>query len=172
MSRRLYVLTFVCCFFAPQLVWAHALKAHCRVFADKVTVEAFFDDDTPSAQALVKVYDADKKMVAEGKTDAKGFWSFPRPPRGEYQVLVDGGAGHRATEKLHILKDAPGKQNTSAADSSTQETEVEYRPEANSYRWLKVAIGLIGIAALSIGYLVARRLGPRRPAADSTQFLD
>jgi hypothetical protein len=138
---------------------AHALRADARVGKDKVTVKAFFDDDTPAAQALVRIFDSGKKIVAEGRTNSKGFWSCPLLPAGEYQVSVDAGAGHRASKELSI---PAGKRDAStAAPDAPPQTDT--RAGGDSQRWLKAAIGLSVIAALSIGYLVARRLMPRGP---------
>src|SRR5262245_28615831 len=48
---------------------AHKLFADCHVKGDRVEIEAYFDDDTPAAQAQVKIVDQAKKTIAEGKTD-------------------------------------------------------------------------------------------------------
>ena len=79
----------------PAIASAHGLFAECKIEADIVRVSAYFDDDTDATGAKVRVLDADKRVRAEGTTDEKGKWSFPRPTAGKYRVEVDAGAGHR-----------------------------------------------------------------------------
>src|SRR5437868_981986 len=97
MGTRCLTLAILAVFFGGAQVHAHALGAGLRIDREKgrVHVEAFYDDDTPAANALVTVFDGNKETIAKGKTDAKGTWSFPCPPRGEYRVTVDAGDGHR-----------------------------------------------------------------------------
>jgi nickel transport protein len=158
MFSRASALTIAVALLCLSHAAAHALLADVRAGKDRVTVEAFFDDDTPAAQALVKVFDSGKKIVAEGKTDTKGVWTFPLPPPGEYQLVVDAGAGHRATKKLVVSARNQSTDNAAAAEHTFPD---------NSSRWLKVAIGLSAIAAISAGYLLSRRLTPRPPTAST-----
>src|SRR5262245_50468112 len=81
---------------------AHALDAEAKLKDGAVRVEAFYDDDTPAENATVTVTDAGGKVVAEGKTDARGVWTFPAPPPGKYNMVVDAGAGHRKSKELLI----------------------------------------------------------------------
>ena len=85
---------------APAL--AHRLGADCTLRANKVEVEAFYDDDTPARQARVAVKDAAGKVVAEGRTDDKGRWRFSTPKAGRYRVTVDAGPGHIASVSLTV----------------------------------------------------------------------
>jgi hypothetical protein len=128
---------------APAL--AHNLHVDCRVRGDKVFVEAFYDGDEPAEKALVKVMNGDKEIAA-GSTDKKGKWSFATPAPGKYLVKVDGGAGHRAEQEF----DVPAEKTVSPPR--------EDRPDN---LWLKVAIGLVVIAALSGAFLLASMLRRR-----------
>ena len=92
MSSRLLVVT-VLLFVAPSFASAHGIGVEAKLKGDRVAVEAFFDDDTPVADAKVAVTAEDGKTVAEGKADAKGTWSFPA----RRQVQGHGGRGWRAS---------------------------------------------------------------------------
>src|SRR5438876_11600625 len=81
---------------AAPTVCAHALSGQCKLRGNQVELEAYFDDDSPAADAKVRVLDKEKQPIRAGRTDAKGRWSFPRPAAGKYLVIVDAGAGHRA----------------------------------------------------------------------------
>src|SRR5687767_956550 len=102
MKRLLVVLVF---FIAETPAFAHSLGAVCRIKDGKVEVEAFFSDNTAAADASVRVTNADKKVIAKGRTDNDGKWSFDVPAKGRYEVLVDLGDGHRVTRSFSIVAD-------------------------------------------------------------------
>jgi hypothetical protein len=86
----------------PATVEAHALGAEAKLKNGKVTVEAFYDDDTPAGGATIVVTGADGQSVAEGKTDERGRWTFDAPPAGRYKVAVRSRDEHKATVALVI----------------------------------------------------------------------
>ena len=147
----------------PSLAQAHALGAEAKLKDGTVYVEAFFDDDSAAIDAKIHVEDEAKKVVAEGRTDKKGRWSFPAPAAGKYRVIVDAGAGHRASVGLTI----PGVAATTApsAPPPDQKKAEELvvsdgtRSEFTGIPWLKVAIGL-GVVSL-VG--IAAALSLRKP---------
>jgi nickel transport protein len=163
---------------------AHALGAECRLRGDRVEVEAYYDDDTPARDARVTVQDAAKKSLAEGRTNDKGFWSFPRPQPGRYRVTVDAGAGHRATVTITVPSAQP--DGTTAASTSTGEcdcckdgtstqgvqgavklSEGPGREEFTRTPWLKIGLGLGVIGGFGLAAWLAlrfRRPGVRHPA--------
>src|SRR5205085_2177382 len=91
---------------------AHALSGQCKLVGNQVQVEAYFDDDSPAADAHVRVLDGAKGEIAKGRTDAKGGWSFARPAAGKYIVVVDAGAGHRTDIAMTV---PPGDDSATAA---------------------------------------------------------
>lgn len=101
---------------------AHALDAEAKLKNGVVRVEAFFDDDTPAERASVTVTDAGGKVIAEGKTDERGVWSFPAPPPGKYKMVVDAGAGHRKVKDLTIPEQAKKTTDAPPAGSPPQTT--------------------------------------------------
>jgi hypothetical protein len=82
-------------FLMPSVASAHAVGVEAKLKDGTVTVEAFFDDDTPAAEAKVVVVDESGRTVLEGKADQTGKWSFAAPPPGKYKINVDAGAGHK-----------------------------------------------------------------------------
>ena len=133
----------------PAIASAHGLFAECKIEADIVRVSAYFDDDTDAAGAKVRVLDADKRVHAEGMTDEKGKWSFPRPTAGKYRVEVDAGAGHRHAVTLTIPAD-PG---------DVPATDAPSREENTQFPWRKLALGLgiITIAAVGLRWSLRKR---------------
>jgi len=135
-------------------VSAHALGAECKVRADRVEVEAFFSDDTPAPRAAVRVTNSANGLVAEGKTDSDGRWSFGLPAAGRYEVTVDAGDGHRVTRNLVVP--AVGSAAPATSDGPSRE-------EFTRTPWAMVALGLALIAAAAIGLrIVLPRLRPTK----------
>src|SRR5947209_14726965 len=91
---------------APLRSAAHGLGAECKVNGSRVELEAYYDDNTPARDARVYVEDAEHQLLAAGRTDADGRWSFARPGAGAYRVIVDAGAGHRKELKFTLAVDA------------------------------------------------------------------
>jgi hypothetical protein len=136
-----------------------------------VEVETFYDDGTPAGNARVAVRDATRNLVAEGRTDPRGRWSFHRPAAGRYEVTVDAGAGHRTTVKITIPAATPAPDTDAGGDQGGQETTAAQRAEVVSegptreeftrMRWLNVGIGLAAIALFSLAFWWARHHGGR-----------
>jgi hypothetical protein len=85
----------------PSGAAAHGLRADVTPTADPIRVEAGYDDGTPADDARVTVTAADGTVVASGKTDERGVWSFPKPGPGSYTVAVES-AGHRDAVGLEV----------------------------------------------------------------------
>ena len=141
---RLLVLATVAAVGAlPASAAAHAMHADVTV-ADAVTLLAYFEEDVPAEFAEVQVTDADGAVVASGKTDARGTWTFPKPKPGAYTLTVRS-IGHVAKREFRVdgEPDAPPVVYTG------------WRPN----KAVAVALGsvlLLGISAIS-WFLLRRR---------------
>jgi len=155
---------------AAPSAFAHALGAECSLRGDRVEVEAYYDDDTPARDARVIVRDVAKKSVTEGRTNDKGFWSFPRPEPGRYRITVDAGAGHRTTVTITVPGTPPAGSATADASRQGEQATVKLsegpgRAEFTRVPWLKVGIGIGAIGGLGLatwGMLRLRRLAARQ----------
>jgi nickel transport protein len=141
---------------------AHAVGAEARLKGDRVEIEAYFDDDTPAADARVSVEDEGQRTVAEGRTDAQGRWLFPRPAAGRYRVTVDAGAGHRARIIVTVPDGAPAETSSAAGKDAVTVSEGPSRQEFTRFPWARVALGLAVIALAALGLYRLRR--PAHPA--------
>jgi nickel transport protein len=135
---------------------AHALGAECRLRDGRVEVEAYYDDDTPAPDAKVRVLDPQENTIVQGRTDAQGRWSFPTPRPGKYRVIVDAGAGHRATVPMTV----PASEDVTASLLSDGPS----RQEFTRFPWLKAGLGLAVIGGFSLALWLSRRVG--RPDRD------
>jgi nickel transport protein len=129
-------------------VAAHSLGAECTLHDGYVRLEAYYDDDTAAADARVVVRDAARDIVAKGRTDAKGTWSFPAPLPGLYRVTLDAGAGHQTTIRLRIPSNA--EETRTSTSSAELVHEGPTRAEFTRFPWGRVALGLAVIALLCL----------------------
>ena len=170
MSSRLLVVT-VLLLVAPSFASAHGIGVEAKLKGDRVAVEAFFDDDTPAADAKVAVTAEDGKVVAEGKADAKGMWTFPAPPAGKYKVTANAGGGHLAKMTITIPARPAAVPGTTTPDGTSSPSSAEpeavvsdgpTRAETTGWRrWLMAGVGLAVIGLVFWGFrLLARRNGP------------
>ena len=123
---------------------AHKLMVDCRLKDDRVRVEVFYDDDTPAQQAKVIVENENKEVIAEGKTDERGLWSYPVPAPGKYIIRAES-VGHNAREVLVVPADKPTPEEAPATRTTTETP------------WLQIGVGLGVIAILCTGALLFRR---------------
>jgi hypothetical protein len=141
--------------------WAHALHAEAKLKGDTVTVEAFFDDDTPARGAKVAVRDERGREVAAGRTDERGVWSFPRPAAGKYEVVVDAGAGHRSRPAPLTI---PTETALGAHRPPPEEVRVTPGPtrgELTRFPWLRLVLGVLAVGGLAaLLWLATRGKGP------------
>ena len=84
----------------PASADAHAMFAKVTV-ADAVTLLAYFEEDVPAEFAEVQVTDADGAVIASGKTDDRGLWTFPKPKPGTYLLTVRS-IGHVAKREFRV----------------------------------------------------------------------
>jgi hypothetical protein len=147
----------LCALLHPVAASAHDLGIEMTFDGEIVRVEAFYDDDTPAAEAKVLVRDDSKETIAEGMTDKDGAWTFPRPAPGKYWIEVDAGAGHRRFARLTV----PAKRGDAPV------TDQPSRAEFTRSRLPQLLIGVAIIMAGAIGlhWFMQRR---RTNVPDST----
>jgi len=133
----------------PAFAQAHGVGVEAKLAGGVVRIEAFFDDDTPAADAAVTVRDAADAVVAAGRTDAAGVWAFPAPAGGKYTVRVDAGDGHATTTVVTV---PPG-----AADGGAISAGPSRAALTGWRRGAAVAAGLGAIAAATALVVAVRR---------------
>jgi len=163
----------------PSAALAHGIGVEAKLKGDRVAVEAFFDDDTPAADAKVAVTAEDGKVVAEGKADAKGMWSFPVPAPGKYKVVVDAGGGHLAKTTITIPARPAAVPGTTTPCGSSFPSSIESeviisdgptRADRTGWRrWLMAGLGLSLIGLFTWGVRVVARSKARKQATGVAQ---
>lgn len=108
---RWWQLLVVTSVLASVSVLGHELDLHWGVQGDSLVIEAESEGE-PAVDARVAVRSADGKLLAEGKTDGAGVWTWRVSRVGEVQVEVDAGYGHH--EDVRIVIPAEGEGGASA----------------------------------------------------------
>jgi nickel transport protein len=129
----------------PETADAHAIGAEAKLKGETVSVEAFYDDNTPAADAKINVTDQAGVAIGEGRTDAKGVWTFPAPPPGQYKIAVDAGAGHRTSVALTIpaAVATPGPPGDEPVTVSEGPTRTEFTGPMRLL-WATIGLAIIG----------------------------
>ncbi|OWK43199.1 hypothetical protein [Fimbriiglobus ruber] len=161
----------------PAVASAHAVGIEAKLKGERVVVEAYYDDDSPAADAKIAVTGENGQLVAEGKTDAKGVWSFPTPVGGKYQVAVNAGDGHSAKTSITIPPQASPNPATTTEPSTTTipnpagddtakiVSDGPTRAETTgSRRWL---MAVVGVGVIGLFTLAARRLARRAVSGEN-----
>ncbi len=86
---------------AAERVMAHRLDAWVHVIDNEIVVEAYFNDGEAAQNADVTVSDSDGKLLAKGKTDTAGKFTFtPARLPDRIEIVVNTGQGHRCTKTM------------------------------------------------------------------------
>ena len=144
-SQLATILLSLACWLTPGTASAHGFTVEAKSQDGKLRVVAGYDTGEPAEGAAVTVVAASSEVVAAGLTDATGVWVGPLPAAGKYWVRVDDGVGHG------------GRVSIVVNDSG----EVPATPKPWP-RWAGITVGLIGIAALTLGLKWWRRRGRGR----------
>lgn len=146
MSR--YLMPGLLCLLFPAVLLAHGMTVTCRPDADRMKVAAFYPGDgAPAAFSTVSVLGEDDRMLAEGKTDAHGFfWFHPEVPP-PFRIMVEQGA-HKGTCQV-------------AAAASANPAVVEDRKDPFPTASLLAGMAFIfSLASFAMAVLMWRRMRP------------
>jgi len=134
------------------------MDATCVLRGEQIVVEAFYiefrDDLSPAQNAKVRVENDSKQVVAEGRTDERGVWTFAKPAPGRYRLFIHD-VSHTAEKFFSISED--GKELT-VHESNFFDPDRDSRPipttkdEANRFPYIRVGLGL-GIITLLAGLI-------------------
>jgi nickel transport protein len=74
---------------------AHRVNIFAWVEGDKVFVECKYPDGTKVQEGVIRVLDSAGKELLNGKTNAKGEFSFQVPKIDDLKIVLEAGMGHR-----------------------------------------------------------------------------
>lgn len=82
--------------FLLGMAHAHGINVFAWVEGDTVHAQAKLSDGRKAQNAPITVYNNRGVKLLEGKTDAKGDFSFPVPGKSDLKIVLSTGTGHRA----------------------------------------------------------------------------
>jgi nickel transport protein len=88
---------------------AHKVNLFAYVEGGKVFTESYFPDGKPVESGKIFVYDSKEALLLEGKTDAKGLFSFPVPTVDDLKIVIEASMGHKNSFKLKKAELEAGK---------------------------------------------------------------
>jgi nickel transport protein len=86
---------------------AHRVNVFAWVEGDTVRVECKYPDGTKVNEGVIRVFDSTGKELLDGKTNAKGEFSFKPPKKDDLKIVLEAGMGHRAEWALSKQDFAP-----------------------------------------------------------------
>ncbi len=152
MSRRSYPVTVLLLLLVVGSARAHDLKADFTILPGKqVRIECWFarsltsEDEVPKA-ARVQVLRTDGSVLLDGITDGEGVFVFSYEVPQKMTVIVDAGAGHRATLTIDEKKlEKTGEVSTADPQPATDPNRTHHRDESSlwgtSSPWCRCAAG-------------------------------
>ena len=94
-------------FFLPGDAGAHRVNIFAWVEGDTVLVECKYPDGREVHEGVIRVLDSAGKELLNGKTNAKGEFSFKAPKQDDLTIVLEAGMGHRADWPLSKQDLAP-----------------------------------------------------------------
>jgi nickel transport protein len=108
-------------------VFAHRVNVFAWVEGDTVFVECRYPDGTKVHEGVIRVLDSAGKELLNGKTSARGEFSFKVPKQDDLTVVLEAGMGHRGDWPLSKQDLAPAgevpKPEPAAASQAAPKTE-------------------------------------------------
>ncbi len=80
--------------------YAHRVTVFAWAEGETIYCTAKFSGGRAARESLVEVYDSQKKLLLQGKSDNNGAFSFPVPKIDDLLIVVEAGAGHRGSWQI------------------------------------------------------------------------
>ena len=118
-----------------SMALAHKVYIYAWLEGDTVYTESYFGAGKKVKQGLIRVFDLSGQKCLEGRTNAKGEFSFRLPLVADLRIVVEAGMGHRGefvlkaegsaeTLKPDITPDVPEGDPKSAVPVFTDELQI------------------------------------------------
>ena len=88
---------------------AHKVNLFAYIEAGKIYTESYFPDGSPVENGKVLVYDSQRNMLLEGRTDKKGLFNFAMPKVDDLTIVIEATMGHKNSFKLKKSEVEAGK---------------------------------------------------------------
>jgi nickel transport protein len=98
------------CALITAALWAHDMQVRIEQASPAVVAHTTYAGSEPVAYAEVLVFGPGQQATEyqNGRTDARGVFSFVPDREGEWRFVVDDGMGHRVERPITVSADAAG----------------------------------------------------------------
>ena len=120
---------------AVSLVYAHRVNIFTQVQGPKVVCQCFYNDGKPVKNQDIRAEVLGGSVIAKGKTDDDGMFSFTPNIREDLKILLDAGMGHiaEATVKKEDLPEMKKKVTAEKQKQSTPAVKKNEIPEQDNH---------------------------------------
>ncbi len=120
---------------AVSLAHAHRVNIFTQVQDQKVVCECFYNDGKPVKNQNIRAVTLGGSVIAEGKTDDDGMFSFTPNIREDLKILLDAGMGHIAetTMEKEDLPEVKKKVNVEKQKQSASVVKKNEIPEQDNH---------------------------------------
>jgi len=117
-----------------SLVHAHRVNIFTQTQGDKIVCQCFYNDGKPVHDQGIQVRTSNGTVIAEGKTDDEGMYSFAPSVREDLKIVLNAGMGHTAetTVKKENLPEIKKKTIVQTAKQPAPAVEKIKVPEQGS----------------------------------------
>jgi len=130
------IVFFLLCSSVPA--FAHKVYIYAWVEGNTIYTESYFSGGGKVKNGVIQVFDARGKDLLEGRTNAKGEFSFQIPEKATLRIVVNASMGHRGEYVLkaeEIGEDPPAEsKREDAAKVSNRESHSVIRVEEDQIR--------------------------------------
>jgi nickel transport protein len=99
-STKVFLLLVCCGLILTTAASAHKVNIFAYAESGVIHTESYFPDGRGVENGRVLVYDSQKNLLLEGKTDREGLFSFDIPKVDDLTIVIDASMGHRNSFEL------------------------------------------------------------------------
>jgi hypothetical protein len=154
---------------------AEELDCSLHVRGNIVVVEVLNERSLPAKGVPVRLVNGKGEVLAQGKINADGEWSWPLFASGSYQVVVEQGPAEKEWLRLPVEYRDPALQAPSPDDAKCPHCPTppplpeESVATESTVPWIPVtaAGGLVGVVSVALCFAWWRRGRPEDPLGES-----
>lgn len=124
-------------------VLAHGAGLQITQQGKTLSIEGYYEDNSPTLNAKVTLASADGVVLATYPMDHQGLVKIPVPGLGKFQILLDTGDGHLMRKSI-LITEVETTQGKLLGDGPTRKEFTEKN------LWLRALIGLALVAASAL----------------------
>jgi nickel transport protein len=111
--------------FLSGIIFAHKINIFTYKEGNKIFVEGYFQDGSPTKNAVIEIYNEKAEKIIEGKTDLEGIFSFDIPDAKKIKVVLNADMGHRAETEMELQKEEKKELKKEGTETQKENKRIE-----------------------------------------------